>query len=1375
MIIDETSMLGTEDKGLTDTPSQQEVDQIVTLLVKDASPAQYSKENIEGLKKVLKSLPVTRSANPDQTDWMKEIVSITAMLKNIGINYSVERANFFRQAFLFKPDKDYNLQSLGSDFIRLYNIGIPMEGSHLKYYKALFKTNGFLFASLLESLYDTKVFYKNKKSVIIYESFLYAFEKNNNVALMLQQLLGNNISTGNLIHVLLSHRNLFFNEIENKSIDALLGAGCSFRSRTQIEILILIKNEKLKYQDALILFDIFRSISDARNNERNLQLYRKDISNHLYNRYIRLYKLGLNFKKMKEGDIYSYVIKTINQHRKISIDDIVEHIIEGIALIYKKYKSKPSKLYEKITIFINHIMPEVSTSSGISSKDIIGKYVIALLKMDIEPTDMFYKIYANLFFGPKNTCTLINFLQSINFMYSSEQDSSFIDFLTYLLSYDTSMATSLFDSIIASDSSYTDNPYPILITKLGHSKLNTINKIIDLHQVGIFYDEKNRAIYNTILQNRYYGDPVDIKKPLLALQNVGILFNDESFMLYLKLLELPHELDFLSAALCTLYSKNQTPLKTLSRLLTSITSNYTNLHLCIDLCLLLHELNYEYNDKTADVYHALFSYHQKQSKMLSILKLIRRSDVTLTCGGPIIDCIMKQLDLHHAYNAIDAPGFEHSILLEIISSNNINLIDDLLDAHLLIQDHNNKLFYKTLSSLIKVNNKTTLEDIIIKMLSQKIDECASVNFDPIMTLDHKKELIKKILGITLDNSILIDHIISEIKRLHQLANITHGPLNKSYATYKIEQLVCNLSDTPFNDIQCSFEEPNHYTIQGIDLTLLLRHANLSHLELDSHTIKGLDMLLNEILGINKVREIEKEIESKKTNSSVLLLSLPLKKALYLYTTDDYFIQLNRMFRGEQQESIDIAGQNTVLCCFIIGILATTALNKLPLLLYDNNTLVEEKKIIKKMASHYNFSEIFSNERYIATVYKALEDNVIDHDEFYQIVHAYFEIAPLINPFRKLIRCERKLDPEIIDHRCAGIYTTSALTSTSCLTDLSYRLSSCYYTIFNNAPNLPSIASVSDKPHEQEIILPPGTQLLYKPTGVNNNFSANIILTPDNEHNNYWIEHALLYAYKNHLSKPYKDIDASETFDGIQVARPNHGLPHTYTVIKLIRPVIYYFRSFAIDEVFKSFCEKLISNNSHIIEIAAAFSVTGRESEFSYHDNTARYLAYRHASAANLANYLQKKFRSPARVHQDRLIDAVREMGNINYKSSDIERIFVQIILSFAHNLDLPRCCSPTRSQESIDIFNQYIEPSDQQQDSLVSLCCYANKMIKARKDRLCCKPNKHGIFQAVAEHYQKDFGINCTSLKSLSDCLATVAKPLPVRKDPKKSTPFSFK
>ena len=1364
-------MIGTENEAVPDRPSQQQLDQITSEL-----HATHSDSNINSLGKVILNLPVRFSSPDDIKNWIEKVSRIIRTLSDFGIDYSEEKANFFRRALLFNPTKKYNLESLMTDMIRLRNIGIPIEGEHLKYYKVLFRENGFHFIALLEALHDTGVLYKNKKSKIIYENFLYAFENTSIIPLILHCALEHNLPTKKLIQTFISHREIYFTEAENKSIDALLAAGCYFRNSTEIKILILIKTNQLGFKHALILFDIYKNICGSKNHTEIMRQFDKGLCNHNHMSYIKLYEKGFEFKNIKKNDAYHYIIPMINQGIKVSINDIAFYIATNLSQLYRQQKKSPEKFIKTMVRYVERSLPTVRKKSCFPTPEVIREKVTTLLLMGIAPNFTTYGFYSDLFLQTKKTCVIIAHLKSVNFTHKTEQDSDFINLLSELSKSNSTTVETLFNALMKENINYTDTPYPKIITELINIEDDLLNKVIDLHQLGIFYNEKNRTIYSLILNHANYNHDIKFKESLLALKDAGIIFNNENFMIYLQLLGSLNNIEFMSQLLCKLYTKYNISQKTALKLLSSITRSYTDSNLCAELCLLLYSLGYEYNDETSDTFLALFSNFRKQKEILMILKLLEHMKTPLNNTGQLINYIQYLLGLTPAHPDIqEALDFKQTVILEIISSKNIGLINELLDADISIEDPDNEIFYTTLLSSIRRDKKITIHNIIIKVLSQHSKACSEVNLDSVETIEQKKVIIQQITGVTISGNKAIGLAFNEIKRLNELAHISHGPLNKSYATHRVEQLLNSISDSFLDEIYCSYEPTGNYYIQSVDLTLLLRHSNLSHLELSDCTIIGLDILLTQTLGGDMVSKIEKNINSIQASSSVSWLPQPLRKALYLYSSNDYFMELNRMFRGEDQLPETVVTKNSILCWFIIGSLATVALNRLPSILYDDHILTREKAIIKKIFSHYDSSEVLSHECYAGIVYNALKANIIDQHEFDSVIHIYFEIAPLINSKRQLIRYERNIDTTISNHRCERTYKTLALTSTSCITKVAMKQMLYCYTFFNNAPNLPTIASVSFKPEEQEIILVPGTQILYKPTDIDNEFSASIIMTPDSNILNYWVEHALAHAYKNHLINSYKDINSEDIYDDISVARPNHGLPHTYCVIKLIRPVMNYFRYFAKDERFREFCEQLIMNDTHIIEIAAAFSVTGRESELSYHDDKTRYLAYRHASADNLKNYLLHYIQSPAKKHQKKLVDAVREMGNMDYLPPDNERRFIQIILSLAHNLDLPRCCAPGRSQESISSFDQYVETSDHQHNALFELCCYANKMIEKRGDRLLCKPNRDGTFEIITQDYQSDFGIMSTSLKSLSDAIDTIATPvITPPEEPSSARPFSF-
>ena len=72
-------------------------------------------------------------------------------------------------------------------------------------------------------------------------------------------------------------------------------------------------------------------------------------------------------------------------------------------------------------------------------------------------------------------------------------------------------------------------------------------------------------------------------------------------------------------------------------------------------------------------------------------------------------------------------------------------------------------------------------------------------------------------------------------------------------------------------------------------------------------------------------------------------------------------------------------------------------------------------------------------------------------------------------------------------------------------------------------------------------------------------------------------------------------------------------------------VIDYFASHAKDEAFRLFCQNLQPTDKEWLRVAAAYSITGRESEIAAIDDLKRYNNYRESCKEHLEQFLKKYY------------------------------------------------------------------------------------------------------------------------------------------------------
>ncbi|OGV41521.1 MAG: hypothetical protein A3F46_00270 [Legionellales bacterium RIFCSPHIGHO2_12_FULL_42_9] len=313
------------------------------------------------------------------------------------------------------------------------------------------------------------------------------------------------------------------------------------------------------------------------------------------------------------------------------------------------------------------------------------------------------------------------------------------------------------------------------------------------------------------------------------------------------------------------------------------------------------------------------------------------------------------------------------------------------------------------------------------------------------------------------------------------------------------------------------------------------------------------------------------------------------------------------------------------------------------------------------------------------------------------------------------------------------------------------------------------------PEEGEILVPQGTSYLYT-QNPNGGFFAREINSPGIiPKGGYWSSTAIAEAYRNHLSQPYLQSPQQITIDGITIHRPNHGLAHEYRVMIYIDLVIDYFAHHAKNESFKSFCQFITEDEREWLRVAAAYSVTGRESEIAFNDNPALYDDYRKACTIHMEAFLAK-YPPPSadETMRERLLDSVRWMGNPGYEHEHLDkpainqhpdpherqhRNFIHRILSLAHNVDLPRCYGPQQFNTAMEIAREHMTQSHEQQADYTRMIRYAIDLIDAHGNGLYMDITPSGELIACSKDYREPFHKVSSNLRQLREITETIPYP----------------
>lgn len=210
-------------------------------------------------------------------------------------------------------------------------------------------------------------------------------------------------------------------------------------------------------------------------------------------------------------------------------------------------------------------------------------------------------------------------------------------------------------------------------------------------------------------------------------------------------------------------------------------------------------------------------------------------------------------------------------------------------------------------------------------------------------------------------------------------------------------------------------------------------------------------------------------------------------------------------------------------------------------------------------------------------------------------------------------------------------------------------------------------------------------------------------------------------------------------------------------------VIEYFRLHAKDPKFQEYCANISDEERELIKVALAFSVAGRESEASWSGSNEKYNQYRQASADAFEKFcLELMARYPDKQTQirlgltDKMIARYKELVlHLNvpekfiYDKSDPTRHFIEIIMSFSHTLDLPRCYGIDAYKTSMGQYDKVVDTSGSQPDDLSELERFAAQAIKDMGDKLLfVKEGNDKYVETKSASYEKPFDLYSTSVKA---------------------------
>lgn len=594
-------------------------------------------------------------------------------------------------------------------------------------------------------------------------------------------------------------------------------------------------------------------------------------------------------------------------------------------------------------------------------------------------------------------------------------------------------------------------------------------------------------------------------------------------------------------------------------------------------------------------------------------------------------------------------------------------------------------------------------------------------------------------------------------------DIAHGPLNKSWCTSEIEDLINRIVKTPHQGLVASIEnnadKKNQedcllafHTGEKVNLSLLIRNANLTHLQLSKDTVKAIGRFLKVI-----ARPLYDYILSPQIIASQLYPEEQL--AIYSYA-DSAYHNINKLFRGDLESIKSTLTSNHILSLFLKGCLIINAVNRVPSLIET----IRERQIMIRIGRRLSCSDelpaiVRDEDRLNELLQRARTKHLISDKQYHHMNQVSCSNLMRLFPDTMLLDRGEKLDEAHIRARLANPTRYPQLTSFTCYREGvgSFCSDELTRTKLEGFPTPFEFAHRS----EREVMMPPGTQIktLRGPSGT---LMARVYRSPDLEPDNQlFSDLALKHAFQNHLSEPYYDVSEEAEVGDEFVYRPNHGLAHTYRVMLMVAPVIHYFAHHASDPAFKSFCRNLGEGEREWLRVAAAFRVTGRESEVGSRQDPDLYNRYREASMNYFMAFVEKEPVYAYRVEgvdletlKARFAHVIRYMGNPAYEApfndkpainqhedphERMQRSFYHRILSFAHNLDLMRCYTPVQCERALQPHTEWVCSSKEQKARLRTLLEYAIKLMKAHGNMLFTDIDEKGQFFMHSIDYRAPF------------------------------------
>ncbi len=485
--------------------------------------------------------------------------------------------------------------------------------------------------------------------------------------------------------------------------------------------------------------------------------------------------------------------------------------------------------------------------------------------------------------------------------------------------------------------------------------------------------------------------------------------------------------------------------------------------------------------------------------------------------------------------------------------------------------------------------------------------------------------------------------------------ISEGPRTISLATNELKILLEQLALVAPNEAKLTLDASGDWLLdlpenKQTNLSLLMRHANLSHLALSDDIINQLAKfvpILNDAIYV---------LNNIPTENVFAHLPSSLVSAIRFYTSSEY-TRFNAFWRGEPDETISDHQKNIQdqgLQLFLIGVFINTAIDRIPNLLSTHEEcrdMMLPTELTLHRSEHLNQNE--------------------------------------------QVRLRR------------GLQAITPLMSTSYKGRPNLKITNASnYTV--------SVESISVFTHAEAEVLLSNHSVVEWGAIVNGKRTGKIVNTPDIDvASRYPVAKALSSAYRNHYSKQYNEVDDDGdtiTINGIRIPRPVHALAHITECLVVLPSSIALFAEHAISDEMRAYCKNMSDQEFEFLSILVVYKNTGRESEVSF--TSPKYDDYKNASAENFVKYAkQYTTYTDAQIAEGR--ELIRERGNPNYKSNDPIMQFRVRILNINHDLDLRRLFSEYTTDSALNQHLPLLQDTDAMRADFKRVKAFAAACIEA--------------------------------------------------------------